>query len=62
MTGPLATITVKVLHSTDKAYLVTEDDERKVWLPVSQCEIEMISGTTAELTAPEWLLMEKELI
>lgn len=61
----LVDVTVKVHHSTDKAILVSDTDDKdakKVWLPYSQIEVEMKSEGIAEITMPEWLAMEKELI
>ena len=48
-------------HETKAAWLVNDGD-KDVWLPKSQCEIEMGKGTDCIVTLPEWLAKEKELI
>ena len=55
------TVTVKMKHETDKAYLVTDGDN-EVWVPKSHGELELISGDTYELTLPEWIAEAKSLI
>lgn len=52
----------KIVRETDKAIQVTDDDLRFIWLPKSQCEIEMRKDGTADITLPEWLAKEKELL
>lgn len=49
---------------TEKAVLFSEDDDKDeaVWLPKSQIEIEKLQGSIVEVTMPEWLAKEKELI
>lgn len=56
-------ITVLVHHETDRAWLVSDDGDKKVWIPKSlaECEKNGDSGTWV-LTAPEWILKDKELI
>lgn len=53
---------VKLLAETAKAWGVTDDDERTIWIPKSQCEMEKRVDGTYDLTLPEWLAMEKGLI
>lgn len=49
---------------TAAAYLVQDEDERDVWLPKSQVEIE--EGTelhsVSSFLVPEWLAIEKGLV
>jgi hypothetical protein len=49
---------------TEKAVLFSENDakEEAVWLPKSQIEIEKVRGSIVEVTMPEWLAKDKELI
>jgi hypothetical protein len=46
---------------SEKAILVS-DGTREAWLPKSQVEIEENRDGTLTLTAPVWLLEEKELV
>lgn len=56
-------ITVQVIHETDKAWLVTEDGEKKIWIPKSVGEMsEPKVANTCVLTAPEWILKDKGLL
>ncbi len=55
-------ITVQLIHQTEKAYLVTADEDREVWLPKSVCELEPNNDGTYTLTAPAKMLQEKGLI
>jgi hypothetical protein len=55
-------ITCKLKAETEKAILVSVDGENFVWLPRSQIEIEYKSKDTVIVTAPEWLLLDKDLI
>lgn len=52
----------KLLHETDGAILVTEDDEKKFWLPKSQIEFEKIETGLVEVTMPLWLAKEKGIV
>ena len=67
----LEEVSVELVHSTDKAYLVTDgrkgpDGKRiDVWIPKSMCELERDLGKgtyTYTLTASEWLLKDRGLI
>ena len=59
----LVDIDVQVHHQTDRAILVSEEGEEKIWLPLSQIEVVIsVDGFTATVTMPEWLALEKELI
>lgn len=52
-------------HRTPQAVLVSEDgdEDTAVWLPLSQIEIgEPGEDGAVEVTAPEWLLMDKGLL
>lgn len=56
-------IDVVLHHRTERAVLVSEtDDSEKMWLPLSQIEIEHGSGDCWRVSAPEWLLRNKGLI
>lgn len=53
----------EIIARTDRAWLLqfgdNEDEDRvQVWLPWSQCRINVEACT---ITAPEWLIVEKEL-
>ncbi|TPM53239.1 hypothetical protein FJ959_22165 [Mesorhizobium sp. B2-2-4] len=59
----LVDIEVRSIHMTDKAILVTADDERRVWLPFSKIEIESTGKPNIFIvTMPESFALEKELI
>ena len=48
-----------------KAVLFQSDTSKKVWLPRSQIEYEMLgrqNAHAAKVTLPEWLAIDKELI
>jgi hypothetical protein len=49
---------------TDQAILAMRDDGAQVWLPRSLIEIEYLDQNhrIAEVTTPEWLATDKELI
>jgi hypothetical protein len=50
---------------TEKAILFSEDDDidKAAWLPKSQIEIEKTGrGAIVEVTMPEWLAKDKDLI
>lgn len=58
-------VAVQVHHTTDRAILVSDDGDRAkaVWLPLSMVEVETHARTsTAVVTMPEWLALEKKLI
>ncbi len=48
---------LKPIHETEKAYLVENLKEQKVWIPKSQCD-----SFGNEFQLPEWLALEKGLI
>lgn len=52
---------VRVIHSTDRAYLV-EYGDTKAWLPKSQVIDIDFKGDIATIVIPEWLAKDKELI
>ena len=54
-------VAVKIIHITEKALLVTDDDIQKVWLPKSQIDYDGNIGDTVNILMPEWLAIEKEL-
>lgn len=54
-------LTVELLAETEKAWKLSDDGEREAWFPKSQCELEKNKdGKTYTLTAPTWLLDQKE--
>ena len=61
----LVDIELIILRFTDAAVLVTdEEDGDEVWLPLSQIEIQSKTDHEGlfEVTMPEWLAQEKELV
>lgn len=61
MRSDLVDVTVQLLHETDKAIRVS-DGTREAWLPKSQVEYNEVKPGIYEVTAPEWLLLDKGLI
>lgn len=63
MKSDLIEVAVQLHHETEKAWLVSDDGEKKnaVWIPKSQAEIEP-KGKHHILTLPEWLALDKRLI
>lgn len=59
----LIDVAVELHHETEKAWLVSDSGVREhaVWIPKSQAELATVGGCHT-LTAPEWLLHDKELI
>lgn len=59
----LIDVAVQLHHETEKAWLVSDDGDKKnaVWIPKSQAEIEP-KGKAHILTMPEWLAADKRLI
>jgi hypothetical protein len=57
----LTDIVAKLRHETERAFLIF-DGAHAVWLPKSQCEIELGKNMTCIVTLPEWLAREKGLI
>lgn len=57
MTDRIVDVDVRVKARTDKAVLVTTDDEDEVWIPLSHVEID--DGVA---TLPEWLAIEKGMV
>jgi hypothetical protein len=69
----LIDISVMLRHETANAYLVadgrteikkgdTAPSELRVWVPKSQCELEIVGSNSAILTMPLWLALEKGFI
>lgn len=54
-------IAVEVLGETEKAWRLS-NGENVAWFPKSQCEVEKSASGGMILTAPFWLLNEKEWI
>lgn len=57
----LCDITVKEVHRTAKAILVSDGD-REVWIPLSICEIVKLKDQVIEVTLPEHWAQEHDLI
>ena len=61
-------IAVTVKRSTERAWGIEDENNPRniVWLPKSQCQIDFkVTGADtgpAIITAPEWLLKNKELL
>ena len=63
MKSDLIDISVIVQHQTENAVLVDHGGTEAVWLPLSQIGIEPnTDGKTHDVTLPEWLAREKEMI
>jgi len=45
-----------ILSTTDKAWLLKFDNNKNVWLPKSQCNIDIDKH---QITLPSWLAREK---
>jgi hypothetical protein len=61
----LVDIEVRLVHETDKAYLVRGEDRKiEVWLPKSRCELGPLNRTTGnrEVTLEESLAIDKRLV
>jgi len=60
----LIELTLTLHHETERAILVSDDDDRDkaVWLARSQIAIEPKGNGIVEVTCPEWLAKERGLI
>lgn len=60
----LTDLTLQLHVETAKAILVSDDGDpdNAVWLPKSQIEFEKKKGNLVEVTMPQWLAEEKELV
>ncbi len=58
MTDRVVDLDVRIMHQTDHAILVKNLKEESVWLPSSLIEIH----SDSEITAPEWLALNKGMI
>ena len=61
MKSDLVDVACVLKHETKAAWLINDGD-RDVWLPKSQCEVEVMDDKSCIVTLPEWLALEKELI
>lgn len=52
----------EVKAETDKAILVKMKDQGEHWIPKSQIKSRVTIGKTVELSIPEWLAEEKEIL
>jgi len=57
----LIEIYVEIKRESELAVLCT-DGTNDFWLPKSQIEIKYIKDSDAEITLPEWLAVDKEII
>jgi hypothetical protein len=55
-------VNCKLIHETERAWLVTDDGTNRFWIPKSQGEVYKREDGTLDLFAEEWLLKEKGLI
>ena len=57
-------VDVKIIHKTENAILVTDDEVKEVWLPKSQVTTHQNYdiGDTLTIEIPEWVAEEKGLI
>ena len=63
MKSSLVDIEVRTIHLTERAILVTADDEKEVWLPLSQIEVTSTGKHGRVIvTMPEEYALDKELI
>ena len=61
----LIDLTLRLHHRTERAILVSDDDDREnaVWVPLSQVEVEETGKTgIVVVTMPEWLAEDKGLL
>jgi len=62
--GGLIEVSLFIHHETDMAYLVSEDEIDKKWIPKSQCqidrEVDIDDGEVYTVIMPMWLYKEKE--
>lgn len=63
----LIDISAILAHETEKAFLLDVGTEENIWVPKSQCEIDVeeddrLPGTAVIVTLPEWLAEKKGLI
>jgi hypothetical protein len=60
----LFSVSVHLHHETPSAILVSDDGLRDhaVWLPKSLIEFEPSHHNIIEVTAPEWVLVDKKLV
>jgi hypothetical protein len=61
------TVTVIIKSETGKAYKVEDVPGHCVWVPKSQCNVERTHGkdehsAAVDMSMPEWLAYDKELI
>lgn len=64
MKSDLIDLDMFIHAETAKAVLVSDDgdNDRAVWLPKSQVEVEIIKGNQVTVTLPEWLAKDKGLL
>jgi hypothetical protein len=49
---------IRIVHETEKAWLLLLEEEWKEWFPKNQCSI---SETSKIISVPYWLVEEKDL-
>ena len=52
----------EVVQETEKAILVKMKNQGEHWIPKSQIKSKVTIGKTVELSIPEWLADEKEIM
>ena len=58
----LVDLDVIIVHRTERAVLI-DDGDQEVWLALAHVEIELTGvNRNAQITIPEWLEIEKELV
>jgi len=55
-------INCMLIHETDKAWLITPDGDKEIWVPKSQGELYRREDGTYDYFGEEWLLKKKGLI
>jgi len=59
----LVDLDVSLVHETEFAFLVTVDGEKDIWIPKSQCELDLgTAKRSGTLTLPRWLAEDKGLV
>ncbi len=64
MKSDLTDILMKVHHRTDMGILASTDGDQRnaVWLPLSKIELEEKGKGIVNVTLPQWLAEQKELV
>jgi hypothetical protein len=65
MSSKIIELKIQIEHFTNKAILVKNLNDNKVWIPKSQIELddeELSIGQIQEIQIPEWIAVDKELV